>query len=159
MPGRHRFSLIVAVCAFLALAGKPGVAAALDIDDPDVVTVYSPVFGDVPDDHLFASSVRAIFAAGVTFGCNPLANDQFCPDQPVTRGQMAAFLSRALRLPIGGTMEFTDDDGHVFEDAIERIAAAGITFGCNPPANNQFCPDQTRHPGSDGSFPDQGPRP
>jgi hypothetical protein len=49
-------------------------------------------------------------------------------------------------------MEFTDDDGHVFEDAIERIAAAGITFGCNPPANDQFCPDQPVSRGQMAAF-------
>jgi hypothetical protein len=34
----------------------------------------------------------------VTLGCNPPANDKFCPDDKVTRGQMAAFLTRALGL-------------------------------------------------------------
>jgi hypothetical protein len=34
--------------------------------------------------------------AGVTRGCNPPANDLFCPEDPVTRGQLAAFLRRAL---------------------------------------------------------------
>ena len=33
--------------------------------------------------------------AGVTRGCNPPRNDRFCPDDYVTRGQMAAFLVRA----------------------------------------------------------------
>jgi hypothetical protein len=34
--------------------------------------------------------------AGVTKGCNPPANTKFCPKDPVTREQMAAFLKRAL---------------------------------------------------------------
>jgi hypothetical protein len=34
--------------------------------------------------------------AGVTEGCNPPVNDQFCPNSAVTRGQMAGFLHRAL---------------------------------------------------------------
>ena len=42
-------------------------------------------------------------------------------------------------LPPGGT--FTDDDGHIFEVAIEAIAAEGITKGCNPPTNDKFCPN------------------
>ena len=42
-------------------------------------------------------------------------------------------------LPPGGT--FIDDDGHIFEGAIEAIAAEGITKGCNPPTNDKFCPD------------------
>ncbi|MDH4307732.1 MAG: S-layer homology domain-containing protein [Acidimicrobiia bacterium] len=40
--------------------------------------------------------MAALAAAGVTRGCNPPVNDRFCPAEPVTRGQMAAFLHRAL---------------------------------------------------------------
>jgi hypothetical protein len=55
---------------------------------------------------------------------------------------MAAFLVRALGLSAGaGSDRFTDDDGSVFENDIDRIAKAGITRGCNPPSNTRFCPD------------------
>ena len=77
----------------------------------------------------------------MTRGCNPPSNDRFCPQDAVTRGQMAAFLSRALSLPAASGTDFADDDASVFEDAIERLAAAGITRGCNPPSNTRFCPD------------------
>jgi hypothetical protein len=53
---------------------------------------------------------------------------------------MAAFLVRALDLPLTTDSPFGDSDG-VFEDDINRLAAAGITVGCNPPANDRFCPD------------------
>jgi hypothetical protein len=55
---------------------------------------------------------------------------------------MAAFLSRALSLPASATDFFTDDDDTTFEADINRLAAAGITKGCNPPANNLYCPDE-----------------
>src|SRR5690554_4656885 len=45
---------------------------------------------------VFVDDIARLAAAGVTRGCNPPANDRFCPDDPVTRGQMAAFLKRAL---------------------------------------------------------------
>jgi hypothetical protein len=54
---------------------------------------------------------------------------------------MAAFLVRALGLTERLDNPFTDDDESVFEADIERLAAAGITKGCNPPANTLFCPD------------------
>ena len=55
---------------------------------------------------------------------------------------MAAFLVRALGLSDdGGGNIFTDDDGSVFETDIAKLAAAGITAGCNPPANTEFCPE------------------
>jgi hypothetical protein len=53
---------------------------------------------------------------------------------------MAAFLVRALDIPAGTPGTFTDDDGSVFEQDIEALATAGITKGCNPPANDLFCP-------------------
>lgn len=56
---------------------------------------------------------------------------------------MAAFLVRSLGLTDdGGGNGFSDDDGLVFEDDIARLAAADITRGCNPPANDRFCPTQ-----------------
>lgn len=54
---------------------------------------------------------------------------------------MAAFLVRALNLTDNGAGNtFIDDDGSVFEADIAKLAAAGITRGCNPPTNDQFCP-------------------
>jgi hypothetical protein len=91
---------------------------------------------------VFENSINRLRAAGVTQGCNPPNNSRYCPSGLVTRGQMAAFLVRALDLPAyNGPDRFTDDNGHVFEGAIERLAQAGITVGCNPPANDRFCPN------------------
>jgi hypothetical protein len=98
-----------------------------------------PVSADsfVDDDgSIFEPSIEALAAAGITRGCGPA---RFCPDQVVTRGQMAAFLSRALTLPAAPGDRFTDDDDSEFEAAVEALAAAGITKGCGP---DRFCPDQ-----------------
>jgi hypothetical protein len=100
-------------------------------------------FADVPSSHTFASDIAWLAKEGITKGCNPPSNTQYCPSGHVTRGQMAAFLVRALGLTKGGgTNWFTDDSGSVFETDINKIAKAGITQGCNPPANTRFCPDQ-----------------
>lgn len=94
------------------------------------------------DNSIFEEDIDKIGTAGITLGCNPPDNDEFCPNDPVTRGQMAAFLSRALGLTSGtGADLFTDDDGSVFETVIDRIGTVGITRGCNPPDNDQYCPD------------------
>ena len=90
--------------------------------------------------HVFAADIAALADAGVTRGCNPPWNDRFCPDDYVTRGQMAAFLVRAFGLN-SGSKQFTDTTGHVFAADIAALADAGITMGCNPPANDRFCPD------------------
>jgi hypothetical protein len=89
----------------------------------------------------FEQDIERIQVAGITKGCNPPANDRFCPNDPVTRGEMAAFLARALDLPAGDPDTFRDDDTSVFETDIDALATSGITKGCNPPANDRFCPD------------------
>lgn len=90
--------------------------------------------------HVFEAEAAALAEAGIAFGCNPPDNDEFCPDDPVTRGQMAAMLSRALHLAPADN-PFVDAGGHLFEAEIGALAAAGITQGCNPPDNDRFCPD------------------
>ena len=50
------------------------------------------------DGSVFEQDIEKLAAAGITAGCNPPANTNFCPDSPLTRGQMAAFLVRALNL-------------------------------------------------------------
>jgi hypothetical protein len=55
----------------------------------------SATFGDVPTGHPFFQFVEAMVAAGVTAGCG---GGNYCPDAPLTRGQMAVFLAKALGL-------------------------------------------------------------
>jgi len=55
----------------------------------------SATFNDVPTTHPFFRSVEAMAASGITGGCGA---GNYCPDDPLTRGQMAAFLARALGL-------------------------------------------------------------
>ena len=86
------------------------------------------------DISIFEAAIERFAAAGITNGCNPPVNDRFCPDDHVTRGMMAAFLVRGLGLTNSGNVDFIDDNGSTFESAIEKLAAAGITEGCNPPA-------------------------
>jgi Leucine-rich repeat (LRR) protein len=102
-----------------------------------------PPGGTFSDDNgnVHEGNIEAIAAQGITNGCNPPANDRFCPDAVVSRGQMAALLGRALNLPATSTDFFSDDDGTLFEADINRLAAAGITRGCDPPAGDAYCPD------------------
>jgi hypothetical protein len=52
-------------------------------------------FNDVPTNHPFFQFIEALAASGITGGCG---SGNYCPDNPVTRGQMAVFLSKALGL-------------------------------------------------------------
>lgn len=89
---------------------------------------------------IFEDDINRLAAAGITDGCNPPANDRFCPEQRITRGQMAKFLDRGLDLAPTGRDWFRDDDDSIFEASIDRLRAARITLGCNPPANDRYCP-------------------
>lgn len=91
------------------------------------------------DGSTFEADINALAEADITRG---KGDGTFGPDESVTRGQMAAFLNRAFLDGSGSGDPFTDDDASIFEGDIEAIAAAGITRGCNPPANDQFCPDR-----------------
>lgn len=51
-------------------------------------------FTDVPDDNTFHADIEWLSENRVTRGCNPPANDEFCPSDNVTREQMAAFMRR-----------------------------------------------------------------
>jgi hypothetical protein len=72
------------------------------------------------------AAIEALADAGITGG---FADGTFRPQANVTRGQMAAFLTRALELPTAEGSSFTDTAGTTHEAAIEALAAAGITGG------------------------------
>jgi hypothetical protein len=55
----------------------------------------TPTFGDVPVSHPFYQFIEALAASGITGGCG---GGSYCPDNPLTRGQMAVFLAKALGL-------------------------------------------------------------
>ncbi len=97
------------------------------------------------DDSIHEDDINALYESGITKGCNPPTNDRFCPTQVVSRQQMAAFLTRAMGYTDDDPAEdrFVDDNGLIFEAEIEALAAAGVTLGCNPPANDRFCPTGT----------------
>ncbi len=121
---------------------------------PGVASAALPPGGTFVDDNgsVHEGAIEAIYAAGITVGCNPPDNTNFCPEDPVTRGQMAAFLGRALGLTPSGGDTFDDDDDSVFEGNIEALAASGITRGCNPPGNTRFCPDDSVTRGQMAAF-------
>lgn len=124
---------------FLTLAGL--VLASVTILGVGSSSAELPPGGTFLDDdgNTHEGAIEAILTEGITFGCDD-RGIYFCPEDIVTRGQMAAFLSRALDLPATTEDFFSDDSSSIFESDINRIAEAGITKGCNPPANDQYCP-------------------
>jgi hypothetical protein len=128
----RRLSLLIVALVALVVTLIPGRAEALTVN------------GRFTDDngHPLENGIEAIARARITFGCNPPSNTRFCPDETMTRAQAAGFVARALGLPNTDDDHFRDDNGHPLEAAINRLAEAEITVGCNPPANDRFCPNR-----------------
>lgn len=99
----------------------------------ELTPVDSGPFGDISG-NIHAGNINAIAAAGITTGCTATS---YCPNQAVTREEMASFLARALGLPAGSTNPFTDVTAGAHAADIAAIAAAGITTGCAP---SLYCP-------------------
>jgi hypothetical protein len=95
---------------------------------------YEGTFWD-DDDSVHQGSIEWLADSGITKGCTPI---QYCPLDTVTRGQMAAFLQRALGLPNGSGTTYSDTAGSIFAGAIEAMADAGIAEPC---ATGKYCPD------------------
>jgi hypothetical protein len=54
------------------------------------------LFADVPANYWAARWIEQLAADGITGGCG---GGNYCPDQPITRGEMAVFLATAFHLP------------------------------------------------------------
>lgn len=100
---------------------------------------YTGIFRD-DDSSVHQWDIEAIAETSITKGCNPPLNDEFCPGRTITRGELAAFIRRALELPGASADTYVDDDESVFEDDIESLVGAGIVLSCNE-AGDRFCPD------------------
>jgi hypothetical protein len=91
------------------------------------------VFADVPCPSLFADWIEELAAETITAGCG---GDDFCPDDAVTRQQMAVFLLKALigsgYTPPACTGIFGDVAcPSQFADWVETLYNRGITAGCS----------------------------
>ena len=97
-------------------------------------------FFDVPLSNMFHDPIHTIAANGISAGCG---NGNFCPNDPVTRAQMAVFLLKGkhgvLYAPPAATgTVFSDVSKTSFAAAwIEQLEAEGITTGCG---GGRYCP-------------------
>jgi len=196
------------------LSGKVKTSGRINAYRALLGSTCTPPFVDIPCNHWAINYIKAIKDAGITKGCNPPRNDRFCPEDVVTRAQMAAFIIRAIEgeptsynanpyfadVPpthwafkyvqrvkergiaqgYPGTNLYGPEDnvtreqvakmlimglvsqgkiteppidycasGSPFTDVdpsswscryIKRLKELGITRGCNPPANDRYCP-------------------
>jgi len=102
----------------------------------------SGTFTDVPISHWAYDYIEKLYAAGITAGCG---DGKYCPDDQVTRAQMAVFIERAI---YGSSFDPPPADG-LFADVpvnywaadwIEQFYWDGITSGCDT-STSKYCPD------------------
>jgi YD repeat-containing protein len=100
-------------------------------------------FSDIPFGYWAYNFVYALYASGITTGCG---NDSYCPDDTVTRAQMAVFVVKALgETPAATCSGMFDDvseatgDNPAFCKYIEKFSTLGITAGCG---GSNFCPGE-----------------
>ncbi len=101
------------------------------------------IFADVQPGDFAADWIEELAALGITSGCG---SGNFCPNDPVTRAQMAVFLLKTL---LGSTYApppaqgiFADVPIGTFADAwIEDLYARQVTGGCDLGPPLRYCPD------------------
>jgi hypothetical protein len=105
----------------------------------------TPTFVDVPPEHWAYQWIEALYDSGITSGCSE-DPPMYCPEDPVSRGQMAVFLERGMR---GAEYTPPTATGSVFVDVssdywaadwIEQLYADGITSGCTDDPLS-YCPE------------------
>jgi hypothetical protein len=100
-----------------------------------------PYFNDVPVGSFGFNWIQKMYELGITSGCG---NGDFCPNDNVTRAQMAVFIITARYgasavWDIPQTPYFTDVPMGAFAyNWIQRMAYDSITAGCGP---SLYCPD------------------
>jgi hypothetical protein len=97
-------------------------------NQPFIVRQAKGVFSDIDQNHWAYPSIYAIYAENITTGCG---NNNFCPSQTVTRGQMAAFI---VRSKFGETFRYTTTAhfsdvpaDHNFFKYVQKMKDEGIT--------------------------------
>ncbi|MBA2664773.1 MAG: S-layer homology domain-containing protein [Bradymonadaceae bacterium] len=127
------------VCS--STAPKPAPAPA----PKPYIPAYKGRFAD-DDGSVHEAAINAIAQRGVVQGCKaaqaglPGHGPLFCPNQEVSRANMAIMFFRAFNMTRAQKDYFTDDKGMSAEAAINALAYRGITNGCG---GGRFCPSQS----------------
>jgi hypothetical protein len=118
---RRRLAIVAAVVVMTLSSATPA---------PTTGVTFTDIGGSS-----FRDQIVWLVDKGIASGCAP---SRFCPEAQIQRGQLAAFMARAFDLPPTSEDFFDDDDGHMHEASINRLAAAGLASGCVP---GLYCPE------------------
>jgi subtilisin family serine protease len=125
------------------LSGKVKTSGRINAYRALLGSTCTPPFLDVPCDHWAINYISAVKDAGITKGCNPPQNDKFCPEDVVTRAQMAAFIIRAIEgepTNYNANPYFADvPSTHWAFKYVQRVKERGIAQGY--PGTNLYGPE------------------
>jgi hypothetical protein len=85
-----------------------------------VAVIAAHSFDDVPDSNQFHNAIGWMQENGITVGCNPPANTQYCPEDNVSRQQMAAFMFRLAQTQGSAGIGVTDP--------ADTVTVSGTTY-------------------------------
>src|SRR5262245_9612277 len=151
--GTVRNSTLIAA----TMPGRPaGTLSDVSVTNADSAISTLPLawfadFNDVPQASPFHGPVERMVRDGITAGCT---GGNYCPDNPITRSQMAVFLLRAkhggayVPPPATGTVFYDVHVNDFASDWIEQLYAEGVTGGCAPASPGTgnlplYCPNDS----------------
>jgi hypothetical protein len=148
LPAGSNFPPVVAVLDIGPNAGSPltnqavvsgGAAANASGFDS---TIVLPAFSDASNSDFFFNAVNLMRQYGITGGCSA-APPLYCPNDNVTRAQMAIFVVRSVmggdNFTYSATPHFSDVPANTFGfQWIQKMFELGITAGCG---SNNYCPN------------------
>ena len=89
------------------------------LEDDKHGEVISPRYSDVDPGEWWTPYVKRLAELGVTKG-RAVDPAEFCPNEPVRRGQMATFFTRAFALAPASSADFADTEGSVTQGTSTR---------------------------------------
>jgi hypothetical protein len=106
-----------------------------------VTQSFTVLFADVAPTDYYYAAINALAQSGITAGCG---NNGYCPQQDVTRDDMAIFIVRAIyggdNFTYSSTPYFTDvQPGYFAFKWIQKLYELGVTAGCS---SNMYCPTE-----------------
>lgn len=135
------------VSAWDALGTPVSPDASIDVSLNPLYLEWNMLFSDVPVGYWAASWIERLYNAGVTGGCAISPTLRYCPENTVTRAQMAIFLLKGMHGSSFSPPEVGADTGfgdvpasHWAAAWIKQLAAEGITSGCG---NGNYCPENS----------------
>jgi hypothetical protein len=100
-------------------------------------------FTDVPESNVFHDDIAWLAEAGVTRGCNPPDNTRFCPEDNVTREQMAAFMRRLAENGVVDAATLAGEEPAHFETVSAIGVCDDVAQTADPTSPLEPCADPT----------------